>query len=67
MVENTKVKSPTVKMMGPIVVKSENACFVSPAPLNPFIHSPELTNTNPVSAHIMTVSQNVPGRGHRPG
>jgi len=47
-------------MIGPITGISAKAAFVSVAPLRPFIHSPELTNTRPVIAHTTTVSQKVP-------
>src|SRR5437899_6740483 len=34
--------------------------LVNAAPLRPFVHSPELTNTSPVIAQMITVSQKVP-------
>ena len=60
MVENTNVRRPTVKIIGPITGKSEKAALVNDAPFNPFIHSLEFTITIPVKAQTITVSQKVP-------
>src|SRR5262249_17507912 len=60
MVEKTKVRRPTVRTIGPTVGRSANAACVSPAPLSPLVHSPELTMTRPVMRQTTTVSQNVP-------